>query len=626
MKILLVEDDRSLAHMLQKILKDQHYVVDVAFDGETGLDLAITFEYDLILLDVMLPKLSGIYICQQLRAQKNAVPILLLTAQGASERRVAGLDAGADDYLTKPIDVPELLARIRALLRRGQDMISPVLEWQGLRLDPATGQVTGQGKLLALTAKEYALVELFLRNPKRIFSQGVLIDRLWDAENPPTENAVRAHIKSLRRKFKKVGLADLLETVFGIGYRLRKIDSSPDIAQEGVAEGSKSESSLPQGNSLWRQYRPQYLERVEHLNQAIAAHQESITLTPGNLDSTVLQQAQAQAHTLAGSLGSFGLDQASEIATEISQWLALGDKLIPSDLQRLQQWGQTLQTLIQETTEDVSIEFMTLDKTSPFIRLLIVDDDPALANQLASLASPYGIKPQIESDPRQVQRHITQWHPDVLLLDLNFPEAPEAGFELLREFAAQGLQIPVIVFTARDRYADRVKAAHLGGSIFLHKPVSPAVVISTVLRVYAQSNPKDITLMLVSAALNDTQTIEDLTAVWGVKCTSVKTGKQGWKNLPQVQPNLLLIDADLPQDSGFDLCQVVRNEPSWSSLPVIFMVGSMEPQVIQQICAVGGSACIVKPVAEAELLSRILHCVKSQHHDLDSSSGGLKAG
>jgi DNA-binding response OmpR family regulator/HPt (histidine-containing phosphotransfer) domain-containing protein len=602
MKILLVEDDRNLAHMLQEVLKSHCYLVDVAFDGETGLELAITFEYDLIVLDVMLPKQSGIRICQQLRSQQNAVPILLLTALSASNQRVAGLDAGADDYLTKPIDIPELLARIRALLRRGQDTISPVLEWQGLRLDPATGQVTGQGLPLALTAKEYALVELFLRNPQRIYSQSALIERLWDAENLPMENAVRSHIKILRQKLKKVGLTDILETVFGLGYRLRKPE--PDAAQETVAEESKAEYDPPQLFSLWQQYRPQYLERAESLNQAIAA------LDPDRLDNSMLQQAQQQAHTLSGSLGSFGLEQAAQLAAQINGQLKVGLQLTPSDLQHLQQLGQQLQQVLQSATEDLAIESMPLSGTSHAIRLLIVDDDPALASQLARLAGPYGIQTQIESSPEQVQDHLNQWQPDVVLLDLNFPDAPAAGFDLLTKLSAQWPQLPVIVFTARDRYADRVKAAHLGGSVFLHKPVAPSAVINTVLQVYTQSHPTDIKLILVTADPNHSKIVESLLAGWGFKWVSVKTVQQCWKKLPEFQPDVLLVDADLPKNSSFDLCRVIRNEPDWNDLPVIFMVSSIDPEAVQQICAAGGSACIVKPVAEAELISRILNCIK----------------
>jgi DNA-binding response OmpR family regulator len=604
LKILLIEDDQNLAHMLQEILKRQHYLVDVAFEGKTGLELAIAFQYDLILLDVMLPGQSGIAICQQLRARKNAVPILLLTAQSASERKVAGLDAGADDYLTKPIDIPELLARIRALLRRGQDTISTVLEWQGLRLDPATGQATGQEQPLALTAKEYKLVELFLRNPQRIFSQSALIDRLWEPENLPTENAVRARIKSLRQKLKEVGLDDIVETVFGLGYRLRK--AQPDAGQATVAEESEAESFPAQWDNLWHEYQPQYLERVAHLNQAIAAS------TPAQLSPQSLREAQQQAHTLSGSLGSFGLEQAAQLAAQINRQLQSSDPLKPSDLKRLQKLGQKLQQTIQETTEDVSIELMPLIQLTYSIRLLIIDDDAALAHQLASFASSYGIQTQTESIPERVHSHLNQWHPDVVLLDLNFPDAPEAGFELLKQLSDQRTHLPIIVFTARDRYSDRVKAARLGGSVFLHKPVTPAVAIATVVQVYTQSNPTDIRILLATVDQKAANTIESQLTSWGFKWVSVKTVQQCWKNLPEFQPNLLLIDADLPKGSSFDLCQVIRNEPFWRHLPVIFITSRLGPEVIRQICAVGGSGCLAKPVVEAELISRILHCIKAK--------------
>jgi DNA-binding response OmpR family regulator/HPt (histidine-containing phosphotransfer) domain-containing protein len=612
MKILLVEDDRNLAHMLQEMLKSHRYLVEVAFDGETGLELAVTFKYDLILLDVMLPKQSGIRICQQLRSQQNPVPILLLTALSASDQRVAGLDAGADDYLTKPIDIPELLARIRALLRRGVNTVSPVLEWQGLRLNPATGQVTAQDQPLSLTAKEYALVELFLRNPQRIFSQSALIERLWDAENLPMENAVRSHIKILRKKLKEVGLADILETVFGLGYRLRKTE--PDAVQETVADEFRAESSLPQLFNLWQQYRPQYIERTEHLNQAIA------TLNSDQLDDSALQQAQQQAHTLAGSLGSFGLEQAAELAAQINRQLKLGIQLKRSDQQHLQTLGQKLQQVIQSATEDLAIESMPVNASSYAIRLLIIDDDPALSNQLASLAGPYGIQTQIESNPEHVRGHLDQWSPNIVLLDLNFPDAPEAGFDVLSKLSAQWPQLPIIVFTARDRYSDRVKAAHLGGSIFLHKPVAPSVVIDTVLRTYTQSNPTGIKLLLTTANPHDSKTIESLFTSWGFKWISVKTVQQCWKKLPEFQPDLLLVDADLPKKSSFDLCRVIRNEPSWKHIPVIFMVSSASPEVVQQICEAGGSACIVKPVAETELISRILQRIEIKQIKIEQSA------
>lgn len=227
MRVLLIEDDEAIAELLRQTLTAQHYLVEVAADGQAGWDLAETFEYDLILLDLMLPKLDGISFCQRLRHERGSslksfnlnTPILLMTAEDASSSRVAGLDAGADDYIVKPFNLDELLARVRALLRRGNVGRSPCLEWGQLQLDPSACQASYQGQPFHLSSKEYSLLELFLRHPQRIFSHGTLIEHLWLLEDTPTENAIRAQIKGLRKRLKEIGVEDWLETVYGLGYR-----------------------------------------------------------------------------------------------------------------------------------------------------------------------------------------------------------------------------------------------------------------------------------------------------------------------------------------------------------------------------------------------------------------------
>jgi DNA-binding response OmpR family regulator len=224
MKILLVEDDASLAEALAEALAEQLYAVDIVADGESAWEQIQTLDFDLILLDVMLPKLDGIHLCKRLRAHSYQMPILMMTARDTSTDKVVGLDAGADDYMVKPVDLPELLARIRALLRRGSTSTSPTLEWGSLRLDPATYEVSYDGQALRLTSKEYSLLELLLRNERRILSRRIIIEHLWSWENPPEEETVKAHIKSLRKKLRSVNAPeDLIETVHGIGYRLKQL-------------------------------------------------------------------------------------------------------------------------------------------------------------------------------------------------------------------------------------------------------------------------------------------------------------------------------------------------------------------------------------------------------------------
>lgn len=224
MRILLVEDNVRLAEALAEALTDQLYVIDVVKDGESAWEHVKAIAYDAILLDVMLPKLDGISLCQRLRAHGYHLPILMLTARDTSTDKVTGLDAGADDYVVKPFDLPELLARIRALLRRGTIPATPILCWGNLRCDPSTYEVSYGERPLHLTPKEYSLLELLLRNGRRVLSRSVIIDSLWSSENPPEEETVKAHIKSLRQKLRAVEAPeDFIETVHGLGYRLKQL-------------------------------------------------------------------------------------------------------------------------------------------------------------------------------------------------------------------------------------------------------------------------------------------------------------------------------------------------------------------------------------------------------------------
>ncbi|HEY9633894.1 MAG TPA: response regulator transcription factor [Coleofasciculaceae cyanobacterium] len=224
MKILLVEDDAYLAEALAEAIAEQHYAVDIVADGEKAWEQIRTLDYDLILLDVMLPKLDGIHLCKRLRFHSYQMPILMITARDTSTDKVIGLDAGADDYMVKPVDLPELLARIRALLRRGSASTSPTLEWCNLRLDPATHDVSYSNRPLYLTSKEYSLLELLLRNERRLLSRRVILEHIWSLENPPEEETIKAHIKSLRKKLRAVNAPeDLIETVHGVGYRLKQV-------------------------------------------------------------------------------------------------------------------------------------------------------------------------------------------------------------------------------------------------------------------------------------------------------------------------------------------------------------------------------------------------------------------
>lgn len=223
MRILVVEDDMRLAEMLTEALNDYQYVVDVAQDGESAWDWIKGLKYDLIVLDLTLPKLDGISFCQRLRQQNIVLPVLMLTARDTIADKITGLDAGADDYVVKPFDLQELMARIRALLRRGKTTTTAGLSWENLQLNSGTFEATYQKISLALTPKEFAILELLVTNGRRVMSRAGIIERIWSLGDLPTEEAVKSHIKSLRNKLRAVGAPeDFIETVHGLGYRLKQ--------------------------------------------------------------------------------------------------------------------------------------------------------------------------------------------------------------------------------------------------------------------------------------------------------------------------------------------------------------------------------------------------------------------
>jgi two-component system, OmpR family, response regulator len=222
MKVLLVEDDRKLAALIRRGLTENGNATDVAPDGEEALWMARSHAYDAIVLDVMLPGRDGFAICAALREAGIWAPVLMLTARDAIEDRVAGLDAGADDYLTKPFSLSELRARLRALVRRGAAERPTVLEVGDLRLDPATRQVWRGETELPLSSKEYALLELFMRRPGEVLSRFELLEHGWDIGYDNRSNVITVYIRYLREKIDRPFGRQAIETVHGAGYRLRK--------------------------------------------------------------------------------------------------------------------------------------------------------------------------------------------------------------------------------------------------------------------------------------------------------------------------------------------------------------------------------------------------------------------
>jgi len=221
MRILIIEDEKKLALMIKRGLINEGYNVECVFDGETGEIAAETGNFDLILLDLMLPKKDGLEVCKYLRKKGLSTPVLMLTAKDSTANKITGLDYGADDYVVKPFSFEELVARIKALLRRPSIIVPEILQAGNLKLNTKTREVTHNKRVINLTKKEFSLLECFLRNPNQVLTREQILENLWGWDYEGFSNVVDAHIKNLRKKIDRYEKGSLIETIQGTGYRLK---------------------------------------------------------------------------------------------------------------------------------------------------------------------------------------------------------------------------------------------------------------------------------------------------------------------------------------------------------------------------------------------------------------------
>lgn len=613
MRILVIEDDEFIAHVLTTILTSQNYAVEVATDGQAGWDLVEAFDYDLVMLDVMLPKLDGISLCRQIRSKGLQMPILLLTGQDSGHDKAIGLDAGADDYVVKPFDEEELVARVRALLRRGGAIAQPVLTWRDLRLDPSSCEVTYGIQPLSLTPKEYALLELFLRNSRRVFSCGIILEHLWAYEEMPGEDAVRTHIKGLRQKLKAVGLpGDVVETVYGIGYRLKPRESGVNSkfsdaphptphTPSNIAEPTQQQT-LASVNRIWHRFKERVSEQVSVLEQAI------IALWQKELDHDLREHAGQEAHTLAGSLGTFGLPEGSKLARQIERLFQAEHPLNQTEAINLREWVKLLRQEIERSRSASSAEvnsFFPTEDDRPL--LLIVDRDRSLANQLATEAATWEFRTEVAVSLTRARDKIFMESPDVVLLDPAISSMATAGLALLADLGKQVPSIPVVILTEHSDLKERLEVARLGGRIFLQKSATPAQVMEAINQALHQADRAKAQVLVVDDDPVLLAMVRSLLEPWGLKITTLANPQQFWQVLEATSPDLLILDIEMPQISGIELCQIVRNDSRWGGLPILFLTAHTDADTVNQVFSVGADDFVSKPIVGPELVTRIIN-------------------
>lgn len=662
MKILVVEDDILVADALRITLSDRNYAVEVAHDGQTGLDYIEAFDYDLLLLDAILPKLDGISLCRHVRSRGYLMPILILTSKDSKYDRAMGLDAGADDYVVKPFDPEELSARIRALLRRGNDRVQPVLTWENLTLNPCNYQVTYQHQLLNLTPKEYALLELFLRHSRQLFSCGAILEHLWTYEDVPSEEAVRTHIKGLRHKLKAAGAPpDLVETVYGIGYRLKATDLAIELYQQrrdrrqssgedrivlsagavGASEpalveaGSLAtdvrpperlldrtnagstiaidESGSPQFlSAIWNRYYQQTLDRVASIDRVIVA------LEDRSLTTEIRQQAWQSAHTLAGTLGTFGLQIGSQTAKQIELLLEEKTVLTLEHIPQLQSSITVLQQEIASKTATPPERDTPAPRQLPW--LLAIVREPALATSLSFAAKQrFEIVRASTLEPDRLAQM-----PQLVILDLDCFAHINDGLAALSELDRDYPHIPIVVLShphvgVEDRSPDRmatidanglhhrIEAARRGARLFLAKPLPASQILRAVDRVLQQPRACQARVTIVDDDRLLLEGVSSLLSARGMIVTTLAEPSRFWETLESSTPDLLILDLDMPTHDGIELCRAVRTDPHWAKLPILFLTAHTAALASDRVFAAGADDFVTKPVVDATLMTRIVN-------------------
>lgn len=522
MKILVVEDDEAMTEVLALILSNQNYTVEVANDGEAAWELIVVYDYDLLLIDITLPRLDGISLCRRVRTHDYKMPIMLVTGRGSNHDQAIGLDAGADAYMVKPLDQEVLIARIRALLRRGGMAFQSVLEKGNLRLDPTSREVTYAGQPLSLSPKEFSILEFFLRNGRQVFTYSVILEQIWAYEETPSEDAVRTHIKGLRQKFRGVGApTDLIETVYGLGYRLKPLEAIADSTK--TAQLTSHEATQPiQPQTLSALSKRQEIDRASNDLTTKGSEPEESLFADERPLLLIVDSDRQLAQQLMNEAMDWGFRSAiattlSEAETKIEQD-APTVVLLDPDITHPTTESLRLLAKLSHQTPAVPVLVLTshdqltdrlevaqlgghsfLHKPLPPAqvlkaiaqaaqqaqtakqRVMVVDEDLQILATLKEFLEPWGLSVTTLNNPQRFWETLKSCSPDLLILDVKMPAV--SGVELcqiIRNNSRWG-RLPIIFLTAHTDAAIVNQMFSVGADDFVSKPIVGPELVSRII-------------------------------------------------------------------------------------------------------------------------------------------------
>ncbi|ESA37448.1 multi-component transcriptional winged helix family [Leptolyngbya sp. Heron Island J] len=601
MRLLLIDDDEVLMETLAARLIKQRYAVDIASNGEMAQEFLDLFAYDLIVLDMLLPDIDGITLCKTCRQQHVNCPILMLTAKDESQDKVKALDAGADDYVVKPFDFEELCARIRALLRRDGHDATPTLKWGDLSIAPETFEIFYGNHQLHVTPKEYALLELFIRHPNRVFSLDAIIDNLWAFEDPPSGDAVRTHIKGVRQKLKAGGAPkNFIETVYGLGYRLRALEAMvPSEANKPVPD-SKSLTQADMEAAIakaWVMHQDTMQERLTVLEAAVAA-----LGSDGQLSPELQHAGRSQAHKLAGSLGCFGFAEGSRLARKLEQLLQLD---VPLDNEQVFQMTSLVEGLKQNLASGGSQQAVSAAMAST-PQILLLGAGTEFSQSLITLGAASGLRIVACPDLSQAKPKLQEQPSDGLVIWLPEVEPTNVGLtDFLEHLAKEIGDKPLLVISDVMDFRQRLIWVQQGVDRILPKSTSPQQVIKA-LKQLLQEDQTAAKVMIVDDDIQVLDFLKTILSPWGFQLTTLTDSTQLLQALETVQPNLLVLDVEMPEVNGLELCQVLRADDRWQQLPILFLTVHEDIPTKQDAFKVGANDFISKSVMVTELPMRIL--------------------
>jgi DNA-binding response OmpR family regulator/HPt (histidine-containing phosphotransfer) domain-containing protein len=614
-KILLVDDDHRFTATAKEILENKLYKIDVLNKGGKATDFVLTNNYDLLILDVMIPEVNGITICRNLRSNDSAIPILLLTALTQKNDKLKAFEAGADDYLVKPVDWDELIARIRALLRRKKVYQEQILEWGKIKIFTENKQSFYEEEKLNLTPTQFEILQTFLRQPNRVYSYEDILQQLWELwdGDPPTNDTIRSHIKGLRKSLEKAGAPkDIIETQYRLGYRIKKLDTTDkqgklttqkeqktnkekDINKEKrELQQKKIETAL---QIMWQQYKQSVWDDLQVLDD----YNNNLTVNLNRED--VIRKA----HSLVGFLGSLGLKTASNICREIENLLTNNkdNQKIKIELEKLSSNLKNLDELqLNQNNNTVTSEHST-QQAYLMSQILMIADSSSLTKKLQELGTCWNLNLELIDDFSEIKTRLETEKYRGIIVEFN-PEAKkhENRKKIIEFLKEKYPHFPLIILSKKDDLPTRLEIAKYKVNSFISQNLFPEQIIKIVYQLLHTSSAKKV--ILVDDDCKFHQIFRQILAEDNLEIITLSDPYQLLDLMETIIPELLILDLQMPKVNGIDLCRVIRNDPRWDKLPIIFLTAYLTEDIIDQLIAVGADDFISKSKIELDLHNRII--------------------